>query len=138
MQPSNATSDFFFFFYKFRKNTTFSPHNSRHVRSDQGLNLHPLHWKQGVLTTGDCAHLHWLFATLYTVTHQAPLSVGFSRQEYLSGFPFPLPGDLPDPGVKPVSPALQVDSLLLSHQGLPRCVSGKESACQCRRSKFNP
>ena len=46
---------FFFFFFKFRKNTTFSPHNSRHVRSDQGLNLHPLHWKQGVLTTRDCA-----------------------------------------------------------------------------------
>ena len=41
-----------------------------------------------------------------TVAHQAPLSMGFSRQEYWSGFPFPPPGDLPDPGFEPTSPAL--------------------------------
>ena len=55
-----------------------------------------------------------LFATLWTEAHQAPLSVGFSRQEYWSGLPFPPPGDLPDPGIKPespVSPSLQADSL---------------------------
>ena len=46
------------------------------------------------------------FAALGTVAHQAPLSMGFSRQEYWSGLPFPPPGDLPDPWVKPVSPAL--------------------------------
>ena len=60
------------------------------------------------------------FATLWTVTRQAPLSVGFSRQEYWSGLPCPPPGDLLDPRIKPVSPvspALQTDSLLLSHQG---------------------
>ena len=45
----------------------------------------------------------WLFVTLRTVDHQAPLSMGFSRQEYWSGLPFPPPGDLPDPGIKPVS-----------------------------------
>ena len=44
-----------------------------------------------------------LFETLWTVACQAPLSVGFSRQEYWSGLPCPLPGDLPDPGIKPVS-----------------------------------
>ena len=44
-----------------------------------------------------------LFATLWTVAHQAPLSMGFSRQEYWSGLPFPSPGDLPDPGTEPVS-----------------------------------
>ena len=38
--------------------------------------------------------------------HQAPLSIGFTRQEYWSGLPFPSPGDLPDPGIKPMSPAL--------------------------------
>ena len=43
----------------------------------------------------------------------------FSRQEYWSGVPCPPPGDLPDPGIKPVAPALQADSLLLSHQGSP-------------------
>ena len=44
-----------------------------------------------------------LFATLWTVAYQAPLSIGFSRQEYWSGLPYPAPGDLPDPGIKPVS-----------------------------------
>ena len=55
-----------------------------------------------------------LFVTLWSVAHQAPLSIGFFRQEYWSGLPFPPPGDLPDPGIKSesfVSPALQADSL---------------------------
>ena len=54
------------------------------------------------------------FVTPGTVAHKAPLSMGFSRQEYWSGLPCPPPGDLSDPGVEPkspVSPALQVDSL---------------------------
>ena len=46
----------------------------------------------------------WLFVTLWIVAHQAPLSMGLSRQEYWSGLPFPPPGDLPDPGIKPRSP----------------------------------
>ena len=45
-------------------------------------------------------------ATPWTVAGQAPLSMGFSRQEYWSGLPFPSPGDLPDPGIDPVSPVL--------------------------------
>ena len=53
----------------------------------------------------------WLFATPWTVACQAPLSMGFSRQEYLSGLPCPPPGDLPNPGIKPRFPALQADSL---------------------------
>ena len=57
------------------------------------------------------------FATLWTVACQAPLSMEFSRQEYWSGFPFPTPGDLLYPGIKPRSPALQGGSLPLSHQG---------------------
>ena len=52
-----------------------------------------------------------LFETLWTVAPQAPLSMGFSRQEYWSGLPFPSPGDLPDPGIEPRSPALQADPL---------------------------
>ena len=51
-----------------------------------------------------------LFATPWTVARQAPLSMGFSRQEYWGGLPFPSPGDLPDPGVEPRSPILQADS----------------------------
>ena len=52
-----------------------------------------------------------LFVTPSTVAHQAPPSMGFSRQEYWSGLPFPSPGDLPDPGIEPRSPALQADAL---------------------------
>ena len=52
-----------------------------------------------------------LFATPWTAAHQAPLSMGFSRQEYWRGLPFPSPGDLPDPGIELRSPKLQADSL---------------------------
>ena len=52
-----------------------------------------------------------LFVTPWTVAHQAPLSIGFSRQEYWSGLPFPSPGGLPNPGIEPRSPALQADAL---------------------------
>ena len=51
------------------------------------------------------------FVTPWTVAPQAPLSMGFPRQEYWSGLSFPSPGDLPDSGIKPKSPALQADSL---------------------------
>ena len=54
-----------------------------------------------------------------TVAHQAPLSMGFSRQEYWSGLPFPSPGDLPDTGIEPGSPALQADSLSTELRGKP-------------------
>ena len=52
-----------------------------------------------------------LFVTPWTVAHQALLSVEFSRKEYWSGLPFPSPGDLPNPGIKPRSPALGADTL---------------------------
>ena len=52
-----------------------------------------------------------LFATPWTVAYQAPPSMGFSRQEYWSGLPFPSPGDLPDPGIELGSPAFQADAL---------------------------
>ena len=54
-----------------------------------------------------------LFVTPWTVARQVPLSVGFSRQEYWSGLPFPSPGDLPDPGIEPRSPALRADAFNL-------------------------
>ena len=57
------------------------------------------------------------FATPWTVAHQAPLSMGLSRQEYWSALPFPSPGDLLDPGIKPEPPAWQLDPLPLSHLG---------------------
>ena len=71
---------------------------------------------------GYCVLSHFspvqLFATPWTAVHQAPLSMESSRQEYWSGLPCPSPGDLPDPGVEPVSPeasALQAASVLLSY-----------------------
>ena len=60
-----------------------------------------------------------LFAIPWTVAYQASLSMGFSRQEYQSGLPFPSLGDLPDPGIKRGSPALQADSLPSEPQGKP-------------------
>ena len=65
------------------------------------------HWS--VLCISACmlshfTHIH-LLLTLWTVARQAPLSVEFPRQEYWSGVPFPPPGDLPDPGIEPTSPA---------------------------------
>ena len=60
-----------------------------------------------------------LFVIPWTVAHQAPLSMGFSRQEYWSGLPCPSPGYLPDPGIEPRSPALQADSLPTEPPGKP-------------------
>ena len=56
-------------------------------------------------------------ATTWSVAYQVPPPMGFSRQEYWSGLPFPSPGDLPSPGIKPRSPALQADSLLTEPPG---------------------
>ena len=105
----------------------------------------------GGLVTKLCLTL----ATPCTVACQTPLSMEFPRPEYWSGLPFPSPVDLPDPGIKPASPTLQADLLMLSHQGsplsstdkskstpefscyreigLPVWLSGKESACQGKR-----
>ena len=59
----------------------------------------------------------WLFAIPWTVGWQAPLFIGFFRQEYWSRLPFPSPGDLPNTGIEPESPALQADSLLSEAPG---------------------
>ena len=84
----------------------------------------------------DLRHLHCvacllshvrLFATPRTVAHQAPLPMGFCRQEYWSGLPFPSPGDLPEPGTEPVfpvSPALQAILYHLSHKNHIICFTG--------------
>ena len=61
-----------------------------------------------------------LFVTPWTIARQAPLSMGFSGQEYWSGLPFPSPGDLPDPGIEPGSPALQADALSSEPPGKPK------------------
>ena len=70
-------------------------------------------WWLGGLVAKSCPTL----ATPWTVAYQAPLSMGFSRQEYWSGLPFPSPGDLPDPGIEPRSPAWQAGSLPSELQG---------------------
>ena len=68
----------------------------------------------------DLACLHsciQLFVILWTIAHQDPLSMEFSRQEYWSGLPFPFLGDLPDPGIEPRSPTLQADVLTSAPPG---------------------
>ena len=64
-----------------------------------------------------------LFATPWTVAHQAVPSMGFSRQGYWSGLPFPSPGELPDPGIEPGSPILQADTLPSEPPGKPWMVT---------------
>ena len=68
------------------------------------------------------------FATPRTVAYQALLSMGFSRQEYWSGLPFPSPGDLPDPGIEPRSPEFQADALTSEPPGKPNGLRLKVSA----------
>ena len=69
----------------------------------------------------------WLFVTPWTVALKAPLSMEFSRKKYWSGLPFPSPGNLPNPRIKPRSSAFQADSLPLIHLGRPiyaaKCIS---------------
>ena len=69
-------------------------------------------------TCGSCSAVSES-VTLWTVARQAPLSMGFSRQEYWSGLPFPSPGDLSSPGIEPTSPAFQADSLPPEPPGKP-------------------
>ena len=97
----------FFFFFKLWKYNTFTGDLEN--------------TEQSSIRVRACCCL-WLFVTLGTITWQTPLSMRFSRQEYWSELLFPSLGDLPKPGIKPVStvsPALQTYSLPLSHQGSP-------------------
>ena len=86
-------------------------------------NLLPLLVRMDVTTPLCCCAYSlsrvWLFVTPWTVAHQAPLSMEFSRQEHWSGLPCPPPGDLPNPGIKPRSPTLQVVSLPTEPPGKP-------------------
>ena len=74
------------------------------------------HTRMPVCVLSHFSHVQ-LFSTLGTIVCQAPLSMGFSRQEYWSGLPFPSSGDLLDPGIKPGFPTLQADSVLSEAPG---------------------
>ena len=80
--------------------------------------------------------------TFWTVPHQDPLSMEFSRQEYWSGLPFPSPGDLPDPGIQPRSPTSQVDSLPFEPSGKPPhnsiYLSSVQFSCSVMSDSCNP
>ena len=76
------------------------------------------------------SQLHPTLCLPTTVAHQAPLSMGFSRQEHWSGVPFPSPGDLPDPWIEPRSPTLQADALLSEPPGKQKDLSGN-TATKC-------
>ena len=73
----------------------------------------------------------WLFVTPCTVAYQAPPSMGFSRQEYWSGVPFPSPGDLPNSGIQPWSPTLQADALTSELPGKPWFCFGGNTNSEC-------
>ena len=76
-----------------------------------------------------------LFVTPWTVAYQALLSMGFSRQEYWSGLPFLSPGDLPNPGIEPRSPALQKDTLPSEPRGKPKVLPWRAETK--RKKEFN-
>ena len=78
------------------------------------INISFLLWMNNV-----CVQLCPALVTPWTVACQAPLSIGFSRQEYWSGLSFPPPGNFPNPGIEPRSPTLQVDSLQSEPAGKP-------------------
>ena len=77
------------------------------------------HFPDTLCSEGGWMQIASVFATPWNIAHQAPLSMELSRQEYWSGFPFPSPGDLPDPGIKPRSPTFQADSLPSGPPGKP-------------------
>ena len=93
----------------------------------QSMRLQRLRKEGSDLAVSDLIEVKWsemkslsrvrLFATPWTLAYQAPPSLGFSRQEYWTGLPFPSPGDLPNPGIKPGSPVLQADALLSEPPG---------------------
>ena len=78
---------------------------------------------QKIVLLQKCAQLYPTLATLWNLTHQASLSMGFSRQEYWSGLLFPSPGDLLDPRIKPKFAALAGNQLPVSHLGSPNCAA---------------
>ena len=98
------------------------------------LQVSPQEGRRGLITGCGCtlSCFSWVlfFVTPWTVAHQSPLSVGFSRQKHWSGLPCPPPGDLPYPGTQPRSPTLQADSL-------PSEPAGKPTRKQCQRSDYN-
>ena len=81
------------------------------------------HFISVVVGGGLVPKLYPSLATQWTVALQAPLFMGFPRQEYWIGLPFPPPGDLPDPGIEPEIPALPADSLPSEPPGKPRVLS---------------
>ena len=103
------------------------------ANANKNYNEIPPHIYQNACMLSCLSHVQ-LFATPQTVAHHTPLSMGFSRQEYWSilhwsELPFLSPGDLPDPGTELKSPILQVDSLLLSHQGRMAIVKKTSNKC---------
>ena len=125
-KESHTTERLHFHFHLLHVNLTQTSQNNSMGRGKLLKLLPPLH---GLNQPAGCSphmcmcvqslsHVR-LFATLWTVAHRAPLSMGSPRQEYWSGLPFPSPGDLPDPGIKPGSPPLQADSLPSESPGKP-------------------
>ena len=95
----------------------FSIQHYRHFGADNSLFLETVLYIVELACMLRCFSRIRLFMTLWTVSCQAPLSMGFSRQEYWMGLPCTLPRNIPDPGIEFAFPALQADSLPLSHWG---------------------
>ena len=88
-----------------------------------GSSLSPGHLLRICVYVLSCSGRAWLFATPWTVAHQVPLPMEFSRQECWKELPFPSPGNLPNPGIEVTSPVLQGDCLSLHHLGSIKSVT---------------
>ena len=114
------------------------------MSTDRWMNKDLVHSYNRILAIGNfVAKLCPTLVIPWTVACKAPLSIAFSRQEYWSGLSFPSPGDLPDPGIKPWSPALQEDSLLtelfrVHGVLLPTFSKVTENAKQCKLALHLP
>ena len=106
-----------FYLLLYNNKTFFSIQHYHHFGADNSLLLETVLYVVGLACMLRCFRRVRLFMTLWTVACQAPLSKGFSQQEYWMGLPCTLPRNIPDPGVEFAFPALQADSLPLSHWG---------------------
>ena len=91
-----------------------------HCRQPHGRDLQPAANQRNRDPQSNKVKVKSETVTPWTIAHQAPLSMGFHRQGYWSGLPFPSPGDLPNTGIEPRSPTLQTDSLPAEVQGKPK------------------
>ena len=125
--PSSKEELTALWFITFRCSTGLVLRTRLFTGSKMCISVASTHCARSACSLPSCFSRVQIFATVWAVVCQVPLSMGVSRREYWSGLPCPPPGDLPDPGIKPASPASQADSLPTESPGKPMFVC----VCAC-------